>query len=456
VNLTLWDLVLTPAYLLILGLVAKGYRDRHYKKGHPLRKYYLSGLFVKFAGAIFIALIYEYYYRNGDTFYYFGHAKTINSALHDSFSTWFNLILRNSPDDLPQLYPYSSQMIFYRDPASYSVGVVAAILGLLNGTTYIPIALLFAYLSYTGIWAMYRTFVNIYPHLIKQLAVAFLFIPSVFVWGSAIFKDTICMFALGWLTYSTFRIFINRDLSIKNLLLTGFCFFLIFRVKAYILLAFVPGLSLWLLLTYSRRIRMIAVRWMVNLGFFAFTISSFLFFTKMFAEDLNKYSLDNLLKTAETTRSYIIMSTEQEGSRYDLGNYPPTPLGILSKFPEGVVVTLFRPFLWEARKPIMVLSSLEGLAFMIMTIIVFYRMGIGKTFKAVLRDPNLSFFLIFSLNFAFAVGISTGNFGTLSRYKIPCMPFFAAFLMILYHKSKNKVILNPIAKNEKRAVRHLA
>jgi hypothetical protein len=176
----------------------------------------------------------------------------------------------------------------------------------------------------------------------------------------------------------------------------------------------------------------------------------------MFAEDLNKYSLDNLLKTAETTRSYIIMSTEQEGSRYDLGKYDPTPLGILSKFPEGVVVTLFRPFLWEARKPIMVLSSLEGLAFMIMTLIVFYRMGIGKTFKAVLRDPNLSFFLIFSLNFAFAVGISTGNFGTLSRYKIPCMPFFAAFLLILYHKSKNKVILNPIAKNEKRAVRHLA
>src|SRR5206468_2117248 len=123
------------------------------------------------------------------------------------------------------------------------------------------------------------------------------FTPSVFVWGSAIFKDTICMFALGWLTYSTFRIFINRDLSPKNLLLTASCFVLLFKVKAYILLAFVPGLSLWLLLTYSKRIRMIAVRWMVNLGFIAFTVSSFLFFTKMFADDLNRYSLDNLLKT---------------------------------------------------------------------------------------------------------------------------------------------------------------
>jgi hypothetical protein len=41
------------------------------------------------------------------------------------------------------------------------------------------------------------------------------------------------------------------------------------------------------------------------------------------------------------------------------------------------------------------------------------------------------FSLIFSLIFAFAVGASSGNFGALSRYKIPCLPFYGAVLAIL-------------------------
>jgi hypothetical protein len=40
--------------------------------------------------------------------------------------------------------------------------------------------------------------------------------------------------------------------------------------------------------------------------------------------------------------------------------------------------------------------------------------------------------------FAFAVGVSTFNFGTLTRYKIPLMPFYALALVYAYQLSKSE------------------
>jgi len=419
-----------------LIFIARRYRDKHYPIGNPLRKYYLPGLYVKFFGAIFIAIVYQYYYRGGDTFNYFSQSRIINSSLNESFSTWLKLILRVSSDTDPKLYPYASQIEFYNDPASHMVNAIGALFGLLNFTSYLPIALLFAFFSYTGIWAMYKTFANIYPHLIKHLAIAFLFIPSTFVWGSAVFKDTICMFGLGWMTYTSFKIFINKDFSLKNFLLLGLSFYLIAVVKIYILLAFLPAISLWVLLTYSHRIASSGVRFIVWVLFFGVIAAASVFFAGQFSKELNKYSLEKIAQTAGNTRGWISYATDVEGSSYDLGEFDPTIKGMFRKFPAGVVVTLFRPFPWEAKKLIVGLSALEAMVFLFATLVSFIRNGFFGFFKRVFSDPHLTFFLCFSLIFAFAVGVSSFNFGALSRYKIPCLPFYAALLIVLSIKAK--------------------
>ncbi len=433
--LTIWDLVLTPLYLFVLIFIAKRIRDRYYPASHPLRRYYLPGLLVKFGGAIFIAIIYQYYYGAGDTFNFFSHSKTINSALNDSVSIWTNLLVRASPESDPFIYKYSSQLYWYNDATSYTVGVIGAIFGLLNGTTYIPIALLFAFFSFTGMWAMFKTFAGIYPTLHKPLAIAFLFIPSTIVWGSAMFKDTICMFGLGWMTYTVFKIFIDNDYSVRNLLLLALSFYLIGLTKVYILVAFIPALCIWLLMNFSNKIRFKTIRWIVNILSVSSCVGGLLFVSQSFAAELGRYSLENLANTAKVTQGYINYVSEVDGgSAYDLGNFEPTIGSMITKFPQAVVVTLFRPFLWEAKKPIMFLSAFESFAFVVLFFYVILKRGLIRSIQVTIKDPNLLFFLIYSLIFAFAVGISTGNFGSLSRYKIPCLPFFAALLLIIYFK----------------------
>ncbi|HWJ25374.1 MAG TPA: hypothetical protein VNS32_02470, partial [Flavisolibacter sp.] len=159
-----------------------------------------------------------------------------------------------------------------------------------------------------------------------------------------------------------------------------------------------------------------------------------------FASDLNKYSLDKIAETARITRSYIFSVSGDEGSGYDLGAMDGSIVGMLAKFPQGVVVTLFRPFLWEAKKVIVALSALESLAFLYLTLRLIFRNG-KNVLKWTSKDPNLFFFLTFSLIFAFAVGVSSYNFGALSRYKIPCMPFYAAYLFVLMNKEKQFKII---------------
>ncbi len=71
----------------------------------------------------------------------------------------------------------------------------------------------------------------------------------------------------------------------------------------------------------------------------------------------------------------------------------------------------------------MLLSALESLAMLVLTfIIVFRRAGLLRT----LAKPDIVFCLTFTIIYAFAVGVSTFNFGTLARYKIPLLPFFRA------------------------------
>jgi hypothetical protein len=49
--------------------------------------------------------------------------------------------------------------------------------------------------------------------------------------------------------------------------------------------------------------------------------------------------------------------------------------------------------------------------------------------------------LVFSIIFAFSVGFTSYNFGTLVRYKIPLMPFYYIALFILSDKDKTTVFV---------------
>lgn len=244
------------------------------------------------------------------------------------------------------------------------------------------------------------------------------------------------MFCIGWLTYSVFNILINKRLKPGLVIMTLVSFILVAKIKVYILLAFIPALALWILFTYSMNIPSKMARLAVKVSVIGICIGGFLFFSQKFAAELGKYSLENVAETSYITGTYIAQTSGDQGSTYDLGPMDPSLASMLKKFPAAVNVTLFRPYLWETRKPIQFLSSLEAAMFLWVAIKILYSIGWKKIRKTIGEDPTIQFCLIFTVIFAFAVGLSSGNFGTLSRYRIPCLPFFGLALVLIYYKNR--------------------
>ena len=73
--------------------------------------------------------------------------------------------------------------------------------------------------------------------------------------------------------------------------------------------------------------------------------------------------------------------------------------------------------------------------FLFLTVLFIYKNGIKSFFRIPFSDPRILMCFVFAFVFAVAVGISSANFGALSRYKIPCMPFYLMMILLMYRKT---------------------
>jgi hypothetical protein len=429
------DLYITPIYLLIIYLIA--YQVRPAVTNIYTRKYFIPALTVKIIGAIALGILYHTLY-GGDTNNYFRYATIVYHAFGDSFAAGVELV--TTPGDItPAISKYTDQIAWFgRGSNEYFVIRVAAVFALLSFDTYTVIAVLFAALTFSGMWAMYITFAKIRPQVYKELATAVFFLPSVFFWGSGLLKDSLCLGALGWLFYAFYRGAIERKNILRCAIMGTGAVGVIFAMKVYILLAFMPPALLWVFNESTRGIKNKAVRWAAKPLFLAVGIAVAGYaFVQISAADA-RFNLEKIGEQSKLTADYLqgVSKTEQ-GSGYNIGEQDGTLSGMAKLAPQALVVALFRPFLWEARNPTMALSALEATYFLVLTLRILWRVGVFKTQALIGSTPVLTLCFVFSLVFAISVGISSGNFGTLVRYKIPLMPFYLSGLYIMQSLTAN-------------------
>src|SRR4051812_23523657 len=85
------DLILTPVYLFYILIFA--YLIRNIQLHHsPMRKYFIPGLMVKIFGGLGVLWVYGFYYKSGDTFYYFYDSRTFNASLKEGWGLFFKLL----------------------------------------------------------------------------------------------------------------------------------------------------------------------------------------------------------------------------------------------------------------------------------------------------------------------------------------------------------------------------
>ncbi len=441
-RMTIEDIVFFPFFLLLILLLAFLLKPA---VTNPIsRRYYFPALGVKLLGAIALGLIYQFYYGGGDTFNFFHDSYFIWKAFIDNPMKGLFIIFSGPDFEDADTYLYLRNTYFAIDPNTFFVIRLGALFGIFTLHHYSAIALCFAFVSFTGVWAMYRTFFVMYPMLHRPLAVACFFLPSVFFWGSGYMKDTITLGALGWAFYSFYWGVVRQKKMVRHLIIFVIAVWFIYRIKIYILLCFLPSLILWVFLRFRNRMRPGVLRALVvPLLLLLATPIAYVVVSEI--TEGTRYSIESLASTTQITAEWLYyVSTMESGSAYSLGEFDGTWQSVISKFPAAVWVSLFRPYLWEVRNPVMLLASLEATAFFFLTFRLLWQMRnkLITLTRYLFEEPLIMMSLVFAISFSFGVGVNSYNFGTLVRYKIPMMPFYVSGLYILrYHANKRTTLI---------------
>jgi hypothetical protein len=431
------DFIFTPIILVLVYFLAYYFRDR--LTNQQTHAYFIPALTVKLIGAISLGVIYQFYYHGGDTLNYFDQSKVIHQAFLENPMNGLRLLMANGTYQ-PSTFEYATRIYWYRSPSEYFIIKLAAIFGLLSGHSYSSIAVCFAAFGFSGIWAMYQTFVKIAPPKHFALALGILFVPSVFFWGSGLMKDTITLGALGWLFYGFHHLVIEKRFSISTIFIITIAFYIVYQVKLYILLSFLPPAIFWFFLEYGARIRQKVLRVALKPLVLAVGLAFAYLAAVNVTEGDNKYDINKIGERTKINAEYLYrISISQKGSAYHLGSLDGTIESMLRMAPQAVNVTLFRPYLWEIENPLMFISALESLIFSLFFLSLFFKPGLLQSIHILIRKPVVIFCFIFTLILAFAVGLNSYNFGTLVRYKIQLLPFFLSGIVLVKYYASSAV-----------------
>lgn len=323
-----------------------------------------------------------------------------------------------------------------KDPRTYTVIKISSLFSILGLGGFLPTTMLLATFIYNWVWKLYSFIIERYPNKELEVKIAVLFLPSTLFWGSGIMKDTFAFGATCYAFYGLNEFFIKKNKKISVILQLLLSFYLIITVKAYIMFALLPGLLLYINFERVKSIKSTFIKIIIlpiSIAVISILINT-LFFD--FNDLFGKYSADKLLEEAAVQNADLQRSFYGTNS-FSIGEFEPTINGVLTKFFPAVNAAMFRPYIWETGSPTMLISGIENIILLLLTVWVILTKPI-RLIKSLRMDPFLIFCLLFTLVLGFGVGLSTSNFGALVRYKIPFLPFFL-FVILYFTNFKGSV-----------------
>lgn len=414
-------------YLTLIFIVLWIYRS---SRGESYYGYFLPAFILKVAGGVGFAVVYVYYYQFGDTFLYHKGATVLSQTLIDSPVDYFRL-LASSNNNLPVDLSGFSEQISYSDTyEEWAMVKLLSPINLISFQSYLVSTLFMSVLSFFGGWKLFLVFRDLLPKYEHYAFFATFLVPSVIFWGGGIMKDTVTLFAINYLIYGLYFGFFKRRFSIKWLIIAIVMIYLIMILKAYIVLAFLPGIFLGFYLLIKQRIGNQVLRFMAGPVIFIGLIAISYFGLIQITQSSTKYQASNIEWQVKGFHSW---HSDVGGSTYNLGEVEYTLPGVIRKVPAALNVTFFRPYLWEARNPVVLIGAVESLLFLILTLIVLFHFRL-RIFTEIRKEPIIYGLFVFCLIFGFSVGFTSYNFGALARYKIPILSIFGFVLLYFYSK----------------------
>ncbi len=329
----------------------------------------MLGFRVKILGC-FLFVIYYTYLTCGDTrSLYYPEGYNLFIALFHNTGSWSYLFKNNIDYDSLQIFN-SANSGYLLSSANYLVVKLTAITCFFTFGQFLLINRLFAAFAFSGLWKLFMFFYERKPELIKGFALSILFFPSVVFWSAGLIKDTVCIGALGWMSYSLGQWISGKGL-LKNTFIIIVSVYLLAVLKTYILLAYAPFLVLYLFLDKLKVIKSAFLKVLVTASAFVVIAAAFSATYSSFSDEMGKYSVENL-SSSMSTMSGNFQYMNDKGlaeSDFNLGaEYDGTLPGLVKVAPFAITATFLRTFIWEAHKISQLMAAVESLILIFFTL----------------------------------------------------------------------------------------
>lgn len=367
-----------------------------------------------------LTLIYTYYYdarETADIFKYFDDSRYMTEALWHKPGDFFRMLfgVGNDSDYFTQEY-YGKMMHWSRQYETqvyndnHTIIRFNAVARLFSGGYFHVHTVFMCFLSFTGMVSFFKGFALFLP-LRNQwwLALGLFLFPSLNFWSAGVLKEGLMIFALGHVFYAA-CLLTQKRLSWRYGLLAVFSFLVMTHLKSYALAAMCAGLVV-LLAGHFTGYRKLGLTYGVLL-----LIGILLVIAVTYA--FPNYNIPAIIaqKQGDFYRHSLHMGA---GSTYYIGEIQASWGDMARMAPQALATGLLRPWPWEAHSIFMLVSAGETFLWLVAlaVAIVYYK-------KPTLPQWNMMACCIsIIVILCIVVGLSTANFGSLVRYKIPIYPF---------------------------------
>lgn len=277
--------------------------------------------------------------------------------------------------------------------------------------------LFFTFLAFIGSVGLYRFF-SYYEKRKPVLFICAFLLPSVIFWTSGVLKESWLFFLMGLFLYHFQKLMLQS--SFLHLFKVVILILALLFIKPFILILLAPGLVFLLLRkAFSQRKEILI--------FMVFYLSLLLVMILYVIVGGGKALFE--LMQSQQDAFYRIAK--------EIGNVSTIPIADISTFwnailaaPEAIFNTLFRPLIWETNNILQLVAAVENLLYLLLVIAtIFFH-----------RKPERLSLILFCVSFvillAVIIGWTTPVLGTIVRYKVPLLPFFAILLFQFIHFGK--------------------
>ena len=383
------------------------------------------------------------FYGGSDMFMYFSYGEILAQMMERDplhVIPEVTALLLHNPHRLPI-------NIIGAGTATGSMSALAAWSFYLIGPSKYAAGIVFAMLSLCGKIAMYRVFrANVDSDFRWLVAIATLFVPSFVFWSSGLIKEAVAIAGFGWAVFGV-HLWIAEGRAAMGWLLMAAGAVPILLFKPYILFPLVLAGGSWYYWARSLkrgRVRIrpayVAIAGVLGVGGIA-----------LLGQYFPEYAPDTF--SGRTQALQQIGRGMRGGSNYALsGEIPTTFAGQLVYSPAALLTSLFRPAIFEVRNLLMLASAVETTVLTVLFARILFTRNISSVRRQIMEDPFLVFCAVFVIAFGIAVGLTSTNLGTLSRYRSPILPFFAVLLLVLDGTGRSRSTAKDVRRGPERVL----